>query len=133
MTSMDVVSGEQLRALLGDERIPAERRLLFSLLAEGGVRLGDALAADVGDFDAEAGTLRVEAPVKGGGPRVVPVGDATVELMVGALAGREEGPLFAGAAGRVSREAAVRWADAVGHSVHAFAPRPRPHRLEPGQ
>ncbi|MFD6935272.1 tyrosine-type recombinase/integrase [Streptomyces goshikiensis] len=121
MTSMDVVTGEQLRALLDDDQIPVDRRLLFSLLWEGELRLGDALSLDAADFDPEARSVVLEVPVHGRGPLVAPVGEESAALMEQVLAGRRQGPLFVNRQGRpLAREVAVRWAEAVGHGVHAF-------------
>jgi integrase/recombinase XerC len=124
------LSGPQVQALLAacDDGSPLglRDRCLVELVYATGVRVAELVGADVGDLDAEAGTLRVHG--KGGRRRQVPVGApacAAAQRWLGdgrgALArpGRVEPALLLGARGgrldvRVARRAVERAGVAAG-------------------
>lgn len=116
----DAVPQERYMQLVADESIPFTHRLLWVLLREGELRLGDLLSMDVRDIDIESSTAFVEFP-KEGVPKAVPL-SANARLMLRfAIDGRSEGPLFIDSSGHpLTREAVVRQAQAVGVSIHGF-------------
>lgn len=69
--------------------------VLVRLLLSSGLRIGEALALDIGDFDADAGTI-VVANSKNGVSRTVPLGVAMSARLAGYVrdAERDAGPLF---------------------------------------
>lgn len=92
---------ERLVAALAGAKTDAERRdrALFMTLLTAGVRIGSALAADVGDLDFEDGVLRLRQ-MKGGGENTVFIPRETVELLREFVGDRRSGPLFAGEGGK---------------------------------
>lgn len=85
-----------LRAGAGE---PARRdRVFFGLLLATGIRLGSALALDVGDVDSAEGALLLRS-VKNGGTQRVYMPDAIVVELRAYIGTRTSGPLFQGAGG----------------------------------
>jgi integrase len=114
------VSAERFQELIADERIPVEHRALWALLWEGELRLDDLLSIDVRDVDFEAHTIRAEHPAKAEGVAVVPFGARAGSLLWLAVGDSDAGPAIHRAGRPVSREAAMRVAQAAGVSVHGF-------------
>jgi len=71
---------------------------LFATMLGTGIRVGSAVALDVGDVDLECGELTLRT-TKGDRPAVVLVPRAVAELLCGYLAGRADGALFPGRRG----------------------------------
>ena len=72
----------------------AERdRVLFELMLATGIRIGSALALDVGDVDLERGELLLRA-AKNDAPMVVYLNVRVGTLLAGLIGGRAEGALF---------------------------------------
>lgn len=81
-----------------------------ALLAAVGCRVGEAIALDVGDFDATTGRLSITrtydpqhgmgTPKSANGVRTIRVPAAAVPVLVAAIGGRESGPLFVSPNGR---------------------------------
>jgi integrase len=74
-------------------------RARLGLMLGSGIRLGSALALEVGDVDLERGELALRK-TKGDCPVVVPVSRAVRDHLRGYLRGRTSGPLFPGRGGR---------------------------------
>lgn len=127
---------DQARALLARAEIDSPRAYaLLALLAGNGLRVGEALAADVADLDVERGH-RVLRIVRKGGKRATAVLAPPVALALDRyLAGRADGPLFTTRTGRrldepyvfrlvrrLAREAGITTADRLSpHSLrHTF-------------
>jgi len=91
--------GEQarLRAALATATTWAEKRdaALFALLLDAGVRIGSALALDVGDVDLAAGEAHLRT-LKGGGTQSVYLRSTVVDLLARLVAGKAEGAVFTG-------------------------------------
>lgn len=94
-------STEQIQALLAAAFAlsppprAATMSTLIGLLAVSGMRVGEAIALDVGDLDPDRRVLRVTG--KYGKRRLVPLHPSTVEALTGYLAGRPaDAPLFVG-------------------------------------
>ncbi|SFF90804.1 Phage integrase family protein [Actinacidiphila alni] len=128
------VSPEQFEKLIADKDIPAAHRALWSLLWEGGLKVGDVLSLDVRDVDPEAHTVAVDSPSHSADGRLVPLSDATAALTREAVAGRDAGPLIFDGQRPLSRELASRAAQEIAHhNIHAFragGQMARPHKLE---
>ena len=92
---------ERLVAALAGAKTDAERRdrALFMTLLTAGVRIGSALAANVGDVDFEDGVLRLRQ-MKGGGENTVFVPRETVEFLRAFVGERRSGALFPGEGGK---------------------------------
>lgn len=88
---------QKLFAAMAASRTRAARRdeMLFSLLLSTGIRIGSALALDVGDLDAEDGAL-VLRTVKGGQQQRAYVPREVMARLAGYVAGRTHGPVFRG-------------------------------------
>lgn len=111
---MDPFTPAELARIVAESlRRPTSRPL--AVLAATGLRLGECVALDVGDFDAAAGTLtvsRTDGRGKGDGPPKSPHSHRTIRVPAPALpalraaaARRTAGPLFlSGADRRQSRE-----------------------------
>ncbi|MEU1497223.1 tyrosine-type recombinase/integrase [Streptomyces sp. NPDC005732] len=106
--------------LIADEKNPFMHRLLWELLWDGELRLGELLSLDVRDVDPELGTAFVEYP-KEGLPKAVRL-SPNAKLMVRlAIDHRTSGPLFVSESGQpLSREAVVEQARRAGVSIHDF-------------
>ncbi|MFD5795574.1 tyrosine-type recombinase/integrase [Streptomyces diastatochromogenes] len=116
----NAMTEERFIELVADESIPFTHRLLWVLLREGELRLGDLLSMDVRDIDIESSTAFVEFP-KEGVPKAVPLSANARVMLRFAIDGRSEGPLFTDSSGDpLTRDAAVRQAQAVGVSIHGF-------------
>ncbi len=68
---------------------------LFTLMLGSGIRLGSALALDIGDLDLERGELQLRR-TKGDCPVSVPLARAVRDHLRGFVNGRAAGPLFPG-------------------------------------
>jgi len=97
-------SNEQIEALLAaasalsPPRRAATMSTFIGLLVVSGLRVGEAIALDVGDLDPDQRLLRVTG--KYGKRRLVPLHPSTVEALTGYLAGRPaDEPLFVGVRG----------------------------------
>ncbi|MEU6929004.1 tyrosine-type recombinase/integrase [Streptomyces sp. NPDC046374] len=129
MVSRNVVGPDEIGPLMANGAVPAEHRALWGLMWQSGLRVADALSVDVRDVDFEDGTVTVPQPVRDRGPVSAPVSEEAATLLRKVVGERKEGPLLVNSAGRaLSREAAIRWARAVGHGIHDF--RPQPHVFE---
>ncbi len=91
---------DRLLAVLAAAQEPEERRdaVLFRLLLRAGLRLGSALALDVGDLDLVEGVATIRA--KGGRVERVFLPAVTRQELAEFLADRRSGPVFASQAGR---------------------------------
>jgi integrase/recombinase XerD len=126
--------GRLLLALAQGKGAAAERdHALFALMLGSGIRIGSALALDVGDVDLDRGELRLRT-TKGDAPTVVFLGRAVRDHLRRYIGARRVGPLFVGLRGRAlcARHAARRlalWCERAGvqHAVkphdlrHSFA------------
>ena len=107
----------------------AERdRMLFVLLLGSGIRIGSALALEVGDVDLERGQLALRR-TKGDCPVSVPLSRSLRDHLRAYIGERTSGPLFRGANGRAMSSRHVQrrlqlWCGraGIGHAV-------RPHDL----
>lgn len=91
---------------------------ILALLAATGMRIGEALALDVGDYDPRTGLLTINktwtrqhgsrAPKSENGNRVIRVPESARPALVRAIAGRTTGPLFQRHQGQRWRPQAVR-------------------------
>lgn len=92
---------KRLLATLAKAEGPHAQRdyLLFNLLYTMGLRIGSALAIDVRDVDLTTGELTLTT-VKNDRPDRMPIPKSLGPQLRAALAGRTEGPLFRGQAGR---------------------------------
>jgi site-specific recombinase XerD len=92
---------DEVRALLATARTDSPRaHALVAVLAGNGLRIGEALAADVADLGHERGHRTLRITRKGGKKAVVPLAPPTVSALDTYLAGRQNGPLFATRTGR---------------------------------
>jgi site-specific recombinase XerC len=92
--------GRLIKALAEGTGLIVERdRMLFVLLLGSGIRIGSALALDVGDVDLERGELALRK-TKGDVPTSVPLARSLRDHLHGFIGGRTTGPLFRGANGR---------------------------------
>lgn len=116
------MSREQFERLLDVVRFPVEQRVLWSALWHGELWLGeltDGLVLEVGNVSIEERTATVMKPVKGPGPRVVPLSTRTAALFREVMAGRKSRPLLTDGGRPVSRAAADKWAHRAGvSSIH---------------
>ena len=87
----------KLFAALAADRSRAARRdeVLFGLMLASGIRIGSALALDVGDVDAEDGSL-VLRTTKGGVPQRAYVARGAMARLASYVAGRTSGAVFCG-------------------------------------
>lgn len=92
---------EQIRALLDAGDADGERSsALVALLGLNGLRISEALAADIGDLGYERGHRTLRIVRKGGKVAVAPLAPRTAAA-IGALVGdRERGPIFVTRTGR---------------------------------
>jgi site-specific recombinase XerD len=99
---------DQLRALLAAARQRAAAGVgqrvrdlaLVTLLAHNGLRIGEALAADVTDLGSERGHRTLRVTHKGGRRATVVLAPVTARALDDYLDGRADGPLFVTASGR---------------------------------
>jgi integrase/recombinase XerC len=91
----------KLLRLLDQAHTVAERRdhALVHLLLEAGLRIGSALALDVGDVDLDAGEVRLRT-MKNSDQDTAVLPRGTVAILRQHLAGRAAGPVFVGVHGR---------------------------------
>jgi site-specific recombinase XerD len=95
----DEEQGRLLLALAGGKGRIAERdHALFALILGSGIRIGSALALEVGDVDLERGEQALRK-TKGDCPVSVPLSRAVRDHLRRFIAGRREGPLFPGPSG----------------------------------
>jgi integrase/recombinase XerC len=120
---------EKLVAALETARTPAERRdrAMFRTMLGLGLRVGSVAGLDVGDFDADAGELRLRV-MKNSDEDVVFVPPDLVAFLRSYVGDRRSGPLFPrGDGGRIGTRQIGRrleiWADRAG------IPRVSPHCL----
>lgn len=103
---------------------------LFHLLLGAGLRIGSALALEVGDLDLDRGEVHVRK-AKGDRPTIVLLARDLVDHLRGYLADRVEGPLFQGMGPRHANRRLRHWLARAGvsgpascHSLrHSFAMR----------
>lgn len=100
----------ELRAFIDAAGHGSPRDLALALLlALNGLRVSEALGADVSDLGHERGHRTLTITRKGGRRALVPLAPVTAEAIDEYLAGRSEGPLFVTRSGaRVDRFAAVK-------------------------
>jgi site-specific recombinase XerD len=103
-----VLDWSQAEQIVADERKPRDRAIL-ALLAYGGLRRGEVMAADVGDYSREAPSLLVHG--KGNKDRVVPLHAVAQTAIDAYLATRRglapEQPLFLTWRGRITKQVVV--------------------------
>lgn len=101
---------EQLRMFVAAARASTARdTALALLLACNGLRVSEALGADVGHLSSERGHRTLHISRKGGATATVPLAPSTADAVDGYLAGREDGPLFVTSTGeRLDRFQAAR-------------------------
>jgi site-specific recombinase XerD len=103
-----VLDWSQVEQIVAGERKPRDRAIL-ALLAYGGLRRGEVLAADVGDYSRGAPSLLVHG--KGNKDRVVPLHAAVQTALDTYLATRRglapEQPLFVSWRGRITKQVVV--------------------------
>lgn len=130
----DEEQGRLLLALAhGNDAAARRDHALFALMLGSGIRIGSALALEVGDVDLDAGELRLRT-TKGDAPTIVFLGRAVRDHLRRYMDGQAAGPLFVGLHGRAlcARHAARRlgiWCERAGirsgvrpHDLrHAFA------------
>ena len=121
---------EEVRRLLAVADVSSARdRALATLLVLSGVRVSEAVGADVADLDHERGhrTLRVRR--KGGRVQRLALAPRTAAAIDGLLGGRTDGPVFATSSGqRMDRFAAAKMVARLGRQA-GIAPRISPHAL----
>jgi len=104
-----VLDWSQVEQIVAGERKPRDRAIL-ALLAYGGLRRGEVMAADVGDYSREAPSLMVHG--KGNKDRVVPLHPTAQAALDAYLATRPglgpEHPLFVSWRGRITKQVTVR-------------------------
>ena len=98
----------QVEQIVAGERKPRDRAIL-ALLAYGGLRRGEVMAADVGDYSREAPSLLVHG--KGNKDRVVPL-HAVAQAALDAYLATRRGldpvhPLFVSWRGRITKQVVV--------------------------
>jgi len=107
---------------------PKRDHALFALMLGSGIRLGSALALEVGDVDLEHGELQLRR-TKGDAPTSVPLARAVRDHLRGYINGRAAGALFPGRNGwamcarHVQRRLAL-WCNRAGIERHV-----KPHDL----
>ena len=103
-----VLAWSQVEQIVADERKPRDRAIL-ALLAYGGLRRGEVMAADVGDYSREAPSLMVHG--KGNKDRVVPlhaVAQAALDAYLATRRGLDPAhPLFVSWRGRITKQVVV--------------------------
>jgi site-specific recombinase XerD len=103
-----VIDWSQVEQIVAGERKPRDRAIL-ALLAYGGLRRGEVMAADVGDYSREAPSLLVHG--KGNKDRVVPLHAEAQTALDAYLATRRglapEQPLFVSWRGRITKQVVV--------------------------
>lgn len=101
--------GELRLFLTAAERVSARDRALVELLALNGLRVSEALAADISDRGLERGHCTLTVTGKGGSRAIVPLAPRTCDALDASVADRTEGPLFVTKNGsRVDRHAAAK-------------------------
>jgi site-specific recombinase XerD len=118
-----VLDWSQVEQIVAGERKPRDRAIL-ALLAYGGFRRGEVMAADVGDYSREAPSLMVHG--KGNKDRVVPLHAVAQGALDAYLATRRdlapEQPLFVSWRGRITKQVVVllckRVSRRVGRRLH---------------
>jgi site-specific recombinase XerC len=125
----DDEAGRLLLALAkGTGREARRDHALFALMLGSGIRLGSALALEVGDVDLERGELQLRR-TKGDVPTSVPLARAVRDHLRGYINGRAAGALFPGRNGaamcarHVQRRLAI-WCERAGITRHI-----KPHDL----
>ena len=103
-----VLDWSQVEQIVAGERKPRDRAIL-ALLAYGGLRRGEVMAADVGDYSREAPSLMVHG--KGNKDRVVPL-HAVAQAALDAYLATRPGlgpaqPLFVSWRGRITKQVVV--------------------------
>ncbi len=103
-----VLDWSQVEQIVAGERKPRDRAIL-ALLAYDGLRRGEVMAADVGDYSREAPSLMVHG--KGNKDRVVPLHPTAQAALDAYLATRRglgpEHPLFVSWRGRITKQVMV--------------------------
>jgi site-specific recombinase XerD len=103
-----VLDWSQVEQIVAGERKPRDRAIL-ALLAYGGLRRGEMMAADVGDYSPAAPSLMVHG--KGNKDRVVPLHPTAQAALDAYLATRRgltlEHPLFVSWRGRITKQVVV--------------------------
>ncbi|MFG3046201.1 tyrosine-type recombinase/integrase [Streptomyces sp. NPDC048241] len=117
----EFVTLDRLRGLLYDESIPMTHRVLWLILWQSDLRLGDLLSVDVRDVDWEARVVPVDFPKTAHDPRHVRISEQAIDGLRKIVGSRDSGPLFASeTGGPLSREAVTSVARRAGVSVHGF-------------
>jgi site-specific recombinase XerD len=136
-----VLDWSQVEQIVAGERKPRDRAIL-ALLAYGGLRRGEVMAADVGDYSREAPSLMVHR--KGNKDRVVPLHAVAQGALDAYLATRRglapEHPLFVSWRGRITKQVMVLLCKRVSRRIgrrlhphlfrHTFATEPLNRRAD---
>ena len=121
--------GRLVLALEAGKGPVAERdRMLFILLLGSGIRIGSALALEVGDVDLERGELQLRR-TKGDVPTSVPLSRSLRDHLRGFIGERTSGPLFRGANGRAMSSRHVQRRLQLWSKRAGIQHRVRPHDL----
>lgn len=109
--TVTIYTPAELRGIIAAATEP--RAAVFALLASTGLRLGEALGLNVEDYDATAGTVRVQrtydarhgerAPKSDNSRRTIRVPESARPALLRAIGTRTRGPLFACADGKTRR------------------------------
>lgn len=104
------VDREQMRALLAEaEKSSVRDHALVALLCTNGLRISEALDADIADLGRERGHRTLRLTRKGGKRQTVALAPRAADALDALIAGREDGPIFVTASGRrVDRFAAAK-------------------------
>ena len=121
---------DELRALIDAARACGPRDLaLAMLLAFNGLRVSEALSADVSDLGQQRGHRTLALTRKGGRREVAVLAPVVAEAVDAYLAGRADGPLFVTASGRrLDRHAALKVVRKLARRA-GIAKRITPHSL----
>lgn len=117
----EAVTLDRLHDLIDDQSIPMTHRVLWMILWQSDIRVGDLLSLDVRDVDWDARTLPVDFPKLERDPRTVKISEQAVDGLREMIGDREDGPLFVSESGKpLSKDAAARAAQQAGVSIHGF-------------
>ncbi len=108
-STMRGLDRNELGALLVQAGLSSPRdHALACLLALNGLRVSEALGADILDLGLERGHHTLRITRKGGNPGLIPMAPRTVRTVYQAVGDREEGPIFVHNGHRMERHHAAR-------------------------
>lgn len=121
--------GELRLFLAAAQRVSARDRALVELLALNGLRVSEALAADISDRGLERGHCTLTVTGKGGSRATVPLAPRTCDALDASHADRTDGPLFTTKSGkRLDRHAAAKIVQRIARRA-GITKRLSPHSL----